>query len=166
MERESGSSGPVSEPYGVHVSYEDDLSMPTLKTEPIEADETNPKDIYGVKKPQLNLVPQTSIIYQALAMEDGAQKYGPFNWREKKVKASIYVAACQRHLAAWFDSREELAQDSKRPHLGHAIACLGILVDAYETGNLVDDRPLPGAAAELVKKWEAIKKEELSNVSE
>ncbi len=124
-------------------------------------DETNPKDRYGVKKPQLNLVPTTSIIYQALAMEDGARKYGPFNWREKKVKASIYVAAAQRHLAAWFDSREELASDSKRPHLGHAIACLGILVDAYETGNLVDDRPIAGETAELIAKWERIKKEEL-----
>jgi len=117
------------------------------------SDDTNPKDLLGVKKVRLSLVPEASSIYQALAMEDGAEKYGAFNWREKKVKASIYVEAAKRHLACWFDSREELASDSKKPHLGHALACIGIIVDAYETGNLVDDRPKPGAASSLIEKW-------------
>lgn len=114
---------------------------------------TNPKDLLGIKKVQLNLVPASSIFYQALAMEDGARKYGGYNWRENKVIASIYIAAAERHLKAWFDSGEELASDSGKPHLGHALACLGIIVDAYETGNLVDDRPKPGAFARLVEKW-------------
>lgn len=114
---------------------------------------TNPKDVLGVKKVQLNLVPASSIIYQALAMEDGAKKYGPYNWRENKVIASIYVAAAMRHLQQWHDG-EELAEDSKKPHLAHALACLGIIVDAIETGNIVDDRPLPGAATALIAKWE------------
>ena len=127
----------------------EELPLPGTPAE----DETNPKDRLGIKKVQLNLVPASSIIYQALAMEDGAAKYGPYNWRDKKVKASIYVAACLRHLSAWYDSREELAEDSQKPHLGHAIACLGILIDALETGNLLDDRPTPGASAALIKKW-------------
>ena len=114
---------------------------------------TNPKDLVGVKKVQLNLVPAASMIYQAIAMEDGAQKYGPYNWRENKVLASIYLAACQRHLQQWQDG-EECASDSKKPHLAHAIACLGILIDAYETGNLVDDRPTEGVASKLLQKWE------------
>jgi hypothetical protein len=120
---------------------------------PTKEDSTNPKDKIGIKKPQLNLVPASSRIYQALAMEDGAKKYNPFNWREKKVKASIYIAACVRHMDQWYDSREECAEDSGVPHLGHALACLGILVDAYETGNLIDDRPVAGKAVELLKKW-------------
>jgi hypothetical protein len=114
----------------------------------------NPKDRLGIKKVQLNLVPASATIYQALAMQNGAAKYGAYNWREKKVIASIYIAACMRHVAAWFDSGEYLAEDSGVPHLGHALACLGIIVDALETGNLVDDRPTPGAAANLIKKWE------------
>ena len=114
---------------------------------------TNPKDLIGVKKVQLNLVPPSSIIYQALAMEDGARKYGPYNWRENKVIASIYVAAALRHLQAWYDG-EEVAADSQKPHLAHALACLGIIVDAKETGNLVDDRPLPGAAGRLIASLE------------
>ena len=119
---------------------------------------TNPKDLLGIKKVQLNLVPASSTIYQALAMEDGAVKYGPFNWRTKKVKASIYVAAAIRHIQAWFDG-EENASDSGKPHLGHALACLGILADAKETGNLADDRPVPGPAAKLIATWEQKKKE-------
>jgi len=114
---------------------------------------TNPKDLLGIKKVQLNLVPPSSIIYQALAMEDGAKKYGPYNWRENKVIASIYVAAAMRHLQQWYDG-EELASDSQKPHLAHALACLGIIVDAKETGNLVDDRPLPGAASALIARLE------------
>lgn len=114
---------------------------------------TNPKDLLGIKKVQLNLVPPSSIIYQALAMEDGAKKYGPYNWRENKVIASIYVAAAMRHLQQWYDG-EELAADSQKPHLAHALACLGIIVDAKETGNLVDDRPLPGAASQLIARLE------------
>lgn len=113
----------------------------------------NPKDLLGIKKVRLDLVPASSIIYQALAMEDGANKYGPYNWRANKVIASIYVAAARRHLMAWFDSREECADDSQKPHLAHAIACLGIIVDAYETGNLIDDRPIAGAAARLIAKY-------------
>lgn len=118
---------------------------------------TNPKDLLGMKKVRLSLVPPSSIIYQALAMEDGAKKYGPYNWRENAVIASIYVDAAMRHLQSWFDG-EENAEDSKKPHLAHALACIGIIVDAKETGNLKDDRPLPGAAARLIAKLEAEKK--------
>ena len=119
---------------------------------------TNPKDLLGIKKVQLNLVPPSSIIYQALAMEDGARKYGPYNWRQNKVIASIYVAAAMRHLHSWLDG-EECASDSGKPHLAHALACLGIIVDAKETGNLVDDRPLPGSASRLISELEQKKKE-------
>jgi len=112
-------------------------------------DERNPKDLLGIKKVPLHLVPPASTIYQALAMWNGAEKYGPYNWREKKVIASIYIDATMRHLAAWLDG-EEYADDSKLPHLAHALACIGIIVDAFETGNLIDDRPVKGSAAVLL----------------
>ncbi len=113
----------------------------------------NPKDLVGQKKVDLSLIPPAALIYIALAMEDGAKKYGPFNWRENKVRARVYLAAAMRHIAAKLDG-EELAADSLKPHLAHAMACLAIYVDAEETGNLHDDRPTPGAAAKLIAKWE------------
>lgn len=114
---------------------------------------TNPKDLLGAKKVNLHLVPPSSIIYQALAMEDGAKKYGPYNWRENKVICTIYIDAAMRHLQAFLDG-EMNAPDSQKPHLGHALASIGIIVDALETGNLVDNRPIPGTASELIAKWE------------
>jgi len=112
----------------------------------------NPKDLLGLKKVPLSLVPPASLIYQALAMKDGAAKYSPYNWRENKVVALIYIDACLRHLQSWVDG-EEVASDSGVPHLGHALACLGIIVDAKETGNLVDNRPKPGVAAALLERY-------------
>jgi hypothetical protein len=100
----------------------------------------NPKDLLGVKKPSLSKVPAIAILHESLAMMDGGGKYGPYNWRDNAVIASIYVDACKRHLDEWFEGIEE-ASDSGCHHLGHARACLGILLDAQETGNLIDDRP-------------------------
>lgn len=119
--------------------------------------DNNPKTAIGVTKPSLSKVPPAAVLYTALAFMDGARKYGPFNWRTKKVTASIYIDAAKRHLDAWFDG-EELADDSGLPHFAHALACIAILVDAKECGVLVDDRPPPGCTARLLREWTAFLK--------
>lgn len=116
-----------------------------------ERPDNNPKSAFGVKKPPLHLIPPVALAHEAMAMGNGAAKYGPYNWRENSVAASIYVAAALRHLLAWHEG-EELAEDSGVHHLAHARACLGILLDAMEGGNLIDDRPLKGAFPETQKK--------------
>jgi len=110
---------------------------------------TNPKDLVGAKKVSITKLPAVGILHGSHAMMDGAAKYGPFNWRDNKVKASIYVDAAMRHLNAWFDG-EENATDSGAHHLGHALACCAILLDAQETGNMVDDRPKDGKFNEVL----------------
>lgn len=110
----------------------------------------NPKDTQGTKKVPLSNVPSSSIIYEALAFRDGAKKYGPYNWRTNKVQAMLYIDALYRHVMSWVDG-EDLATDSGVHHLGHAKACLGVLIDAIETKCLVDNRPAKGTAAELLK---------------
>ena len=102
---------------------------------------SNPKDLLGVKKPDMTKIPAVALLWESLAMMDGAGKYGPYNWRANAVIASIYIAACKRHLDEWFEGAT-LAEDSGCHHLGHARACLGILLDAEATGNLIDDRPI------------------------
>lgn len=109
----------------------------------------NPKDAIGDTKAALHLVPAALSIYASQAMSLGAAKYGPYNWRENKVQAHVYYAAALRHLAAWFDG-EDADPESHALHLAHAAACLAILLDALATGNLIDDRPTPGATAELL----------------
>ena len=113
------------------------------------ADTGNPKDAIGDTKPQLHLVPSALAIHAALAMKNGADKYGPYNWREKQVRATVYLSAAFRHLYAFLDG-EDHASDSGVHHLGHAAAGIGILLDAIATGNLIDDRPVAGAAARLL----------------
>src|SRR5258708_30895020 len=115
-------------------------------------EKVNPKDLIGIKKVPLSLIPPASKIYQAMAMKDGAIKYEAYNWREKKVRFMIDLDAIQRHLDALLDG-EDNAIDSGLPHLAHALACLGILVDAKESGNLIDDRPTAGPAPQLLERF-------------
>lgn len=102
--------------------------------------------------PLLSCVPPASLIYEALGMADGARKYGPYNWRKTKVILSIYIDACLRHLLAFYDG-EEVAPDSGVPHLAHAKANLGIIIDALQQGGAIDDRPPKGAAGKLLEEW-------------
>lgn len=103
----------------------------------------NPKDLIGSKKVSITKFPMTALVHGAHAMMNGASKYGPYNWRDNAVVASIYVDAAMRHLASWFEG-EEVAEDSGVHHLGHAMACCAILLDAQATGNLYNDRPKRG----------------------
>lgn len=112
----------------------------------------NPKDQIGRRKAPLHLVPESANLVEAEAMRLGAAKYGPYNWRAGPVSASVYVAAARRHLAQWFDG-EDLDPESRVSHLAHVRACMGILIDAIATGNVIDDRPPAGAAARLVRKF-------------
>jgi hypothetical protein len=112
-------------------------------------DDTNPKDLLGLRKVPLRLVPSSLIIWTAMAFKDGAKKYGPFNWRTKKVRYTVYTEAAQRHILQAFDG-EDFDPISMCLHLAHAIACLGIIIDAMVTGNLIDDRPPPGGASALI----------------
>jgi hypothetical protein len=70
----------------------------------------------------------------------GAKKYGPYNWRSKKVSSSVYYAAAMRHLMAWWEG-EDTDPESGGSHLGHVGACVGILLDNLGTDVLNDDRP-------------------------
>lgn len=114
------------------------------------ADGTNPKDLIGAQKPQVHLVPPALLIWVAKAMENGAAKYGPYNWREKKVRLTVYISAAMRHLLSMLDG-EDVASDSKLPHAAHAAACMGIVLDAIECNCLLDDRPKKGRAAQLIE---------------
>jgi len=114
-------------------------------------DQTNPKDLLGVKKVQLGLLPAAGKIYGALAMQDGAKKYGPYNWRHRKVRMTVYLDAIERHLHAMRDGEDSPA-NSGTPHLGNIIASAAILADAIEGGFLIDDRPPAGPASSLMER--------------
>lgn len=109
----------------------------------------NPKDAIATNKIPMHLWPTTATAMGAIGLLDGYYKYGRSNWREAGVRASVYVSACQRHLNAWFEG-EDSDSDSGLPHLGHALACLAILVDAQAANKLTDDRQYPGGYRKLM----------------
>ncbi len=122
--------------------------LPRLFSPDREAE--NPKDRIGDTKPPLHLIPPAAEILEAVVMGLGARKYGgPYNWRTAPIRATVYIAAAKRHLAQWLDGQDDDAE-SGVSHLAHARACLGILLDAQVCQRLIDDRPVPGVAHELI----------------
>jgi hypothetical protein len=115
---------------------------------------TNPKDVCGSSKVPLHLWPATATALGAIACLNGCLKYGRSNFRAIGVRASIYYDAACRHLNAWFEG-EDLDPDDKVPHLGAALACIAIIVDADAAGKLEDDRMFPGGYHEYLKKLTA-----------
>lgn len=128
----------------------------------------NPKDLIGSTKVDLALIPSSALVACALAMTDGALKYGAFNWREngKPVQARTYVSANLRHVFNWFDGREELSEDALVHHLGHAMACCAILIDAQACGQLLDNRPVNGQMPRLLAEGEGAVRRLINNARE
>lgn len=102
---------------------------------------TNPKEAFGSLKPSFYILPPTAIRQCAAAMENGAKKYGPYNWRQgDKLKATIYLDAMFRHLLEYAE-RKDVDKDSGLHPLAHLMANCAVVLDAIETGQLEDDRP-------------------------
>lgn len=102
-------------------------------------DDANPKDRLGIKKAPLFFSPMSAVIQMSLAFAEGARKYGAFNWRNKKVKRSVYIEAIQRHTIA-LAAGEDIDPDSGLPHEAKIMACAAIMIDAARGGCLIDDR--------------------------
>ncbi len=115
---------------------------------PVDPRSTNPKDLVGRTKPGIRRISPVAILEEGVIMEDGADKYGPFNWQDTPVQATVYIDAIFRHLAAYMTG-EMVDPGSKSGglHLAAIRASAGILIDAHATGNIVDDRPFKAASA-------------------
>ena len=100
----------------------------------------DPKGIAGKTKPQLQLIPPALNVETAKALSLGADKYGPWNWRENKVEIMTYLGAMKRHIDCLIEG-EDIDPESGAHHLGHVAAGCGIVLDARKHGTLIDNRP-------------------------
>lgn len=132
--------------------YEDGIvSLPKEEVEVINADlaaeakATNPKDAIGATKLPMSWVPESALVYLAMAFTEGGIKYSPGNWQVAGVRTSIYIDAAKRHVAK-FMAGEWADPVSKVPHLASAMACFAIILDANLLNKLTDDRPVPNPA--------------------
>lgn len=126
----------VSQPVGVAnaVHKTNSLTLGQLKLE-----DRNVKTAAAAKKPRVAAVPPIAIMALGAAMQNGADKYGLFNWRETSVTATVFYNAMLRHLEQWY-SGENHASDSGIHHLAHLMAGAAIILDAEMNGVFNDDR--------------------------
>ena len=102
---------------------------------------TNPKDIAGSSKVPMNSMLSGAVMGEvALALFEGALKYGRHNYRQDGVRASVYYDAVGRHLSAWWEG-EDVDEESGLSHITKAMAGLHILRDCSIRGMCNDDRP-------------------------
>ena len=80
----------------------------------------------------------------ARVLENGAVKYGPYNWRDQQIGIQTYVGAIMRHTSA-VRRGEDIDPESGLPHMAHIMATAAILIDATEHGMMIDDRPPNGS---------------------
>lgn len=112
----------------------------------------NPKQKFGDKKVKLQYVPPILAIETAGAMAEGAEKYGPYNWREDAVEVMTYIGAIQRHASAYLDG-EDIDPESKngKSHLAGLAANVAIILDAASIGKLIDNRPPKGVSGQRIR---------------
>lgn len=108
----------------------------------------NPKTAIGITKPSTSRIPSVALLQLGAVMALGAKKYGPFNWREKRVTTSVYADAIMRHFLAYLDGETADPESGEHP-LAHVMACCSIIIDAESLGTLNDDRASVKGAAPL-----------------
>lgn len=114
---------------------EQTVEVPEVEPTP----DTNPKRALGIQSIPLHLWSDLASAYGALALYDGAGRYGTNNYKATKVEASIYLSAMRRHIASWSEG-EECDPVTGVPHLGAVLANVAILLEARAAGTLIDDR--------------------------
>lgn len=102
---------------------------------------TNPKDLAAFgKRIAFSVIPFRVLAGLALALAEGAWKYGRHNYRPAGVRAMTYVDATLRHLFAYVEG-QDIDPASGFHHVDKAIASLVVLRDGLYQGNVTDDRP-------------------------
>lgn len=129
------------------------------------ADESggNPKAKWGDAKAPFFGIPMSAVIQMGTVMGGGGFKYGLFNYRETDIKASTYHDAILRHLSLYFDGEDYDPVSAAAPgeiddecpgsgahHLAHVMACCALMIDAQESGRLIDDRSKTGLVRKIL----------------
>ena len=82
---------------------------------------------YDSNKLRYDLIPAEPLEELADVLSYGALKYGENNWQSLDKFDDRYYAALMRHIQAWRKG-EQFDEESGKPHLSHALACVTFLV--------------------------------------
>jgi len=104
--------------------------------------EVKPTKVEGIKndngKPDHSLLPPEFLDEAAKAFMNGEQKYGRYNFTNG-IKVTRLLGAALRHLNA-YSWGEDVADDSKLNHLGHAAASIAMAIWMVKNKPHLDDR--------------------------
>ena len=84
---------------------------------------------YDGDKPQMDLVPLSSVYAVAQVLTFGAKKYSEDGWKDVPNARKRYTAAMLRHLTL-LQEGEEIDEDSGLPHLDH-VACNALFLSWF-----------------------------------
>lgn len=102
----------------------------------------DPKQSQAVKKATFDNVPISLLLHAIPAADDGAKKYGPWNWlklEDGSMSLMTYLNALQRHLLL-YRAGQDNTSDSNINNLDSMITGLAVLRDAQLFGKVSDDR--------------------------
>jgi len=116
-----------------------------------EEQETNPKKAHGALKCPSGFTPKSAILEMGAVMAHGAHKYGAFNFRDTDIDCLTYIGAIDRHQALWEDG-EDFDEETGYHHLASVMACCALIIDATQTGKLVDNRSKTGLIKATLKR--------------
>lgn len=119
--------------------------------------DSDPKRGAGQSKPPVHFIPGVAEVMVGLALETGASKYGPFNWRKESISITTYIGAIRRHASLMLDG-ELIDRESGLPHWAHIAASAMIAMDADAIGKLINDLPPRGGVPNLMAKVTAHRK--------
>lgn len=126
----------VGSEYGIPVTHKG----ATIGVTPPKTKLSNPKEAMGSNKISFSVLPANVLGECALALTEGAMKYGRHNYRGVGVRASTYYDAALRHLMAWWEG-EDIDPESGLSHVTKAISGLMVVRDCMMADRLNDDRP-------------------------
>lgn len=114
---------------------------PSTELAIVKRKQSNPKQAFADKKVNLGVLPWGALYQVAIAMSEGALKYGSHNYREVGGRASTYFGSSIGHLTAWWEG-EDIDEESGLLHLVKEISSSLVLLDSILNGNWTDDRPV------------------------
>ena len=111
----------------------------------------NPKTAAGLRKLPQDLIRPIALVEMAAVSGLGSdcpdKAYDRWNWRDAPAEEQTYVAAIERHLLRWY-AGEEIDAQTGVSHLASTLANCAILLDAQESGTLIDNQgETPGVLA-------------------
>lgn len=122
--------------------WHDNIRIKTQEDEDAQIPAVDPKQAAGNSKMGFDAIPITLMIQASKTAQNGADKYGMWNWLEldnETMSLSTYLNAIQRHLLL-YKAGQDNASDSGLHHLEHILIGVGVVRDAMLFGKVKDDR--------------------------